>query len=219
MSMIQLKNVTFRYRGRRLFEDFSLDVRERQRLVILGPSGSGKTTLLRLIAGFCAPEKGAILLKGRPVAIDGKILVPPEKRHLGMVFQDLALWPHMSVEENVGFGLKIRGVEKKERKERVDAMLRRVGLAGYGPQKPSELSGGEQQRVALARALILEPEILLMDEPLSSLDTALSHRLAQEIVQLQERLGFTLLYVTHQEKEAKIIATARLSFRTHTSNN
>ena len=175
-------------------------------MVILGPSGCGKTTILRLIAGFLAPDVGRILLNGIEVSKNNKILVPPEKRDIGMVFQDLALWPHLSVYGNIAFGLKVRGVPKHERNRRVREILELVGLPGFERRKPSELSGGQQQRVALARALVLEPKVLLMDEPLSNLDLELNLRLRKEVVRLQEKLGFTLLYVTHDREEAFSIA-------------
>ncbi len=219
MTMVAFENVTLRYGERVILENFSLQVKKRERLVIFGPSGSGKTTILRMVAGFVAPERGTVSIAERPVSADGRILVPPEKRGVGMVFQDLALWPHMSVEENVGFGLMVRKVPKTERKRRVEEILELVGLKGFGSQNPSDLSGGEQQRVALARALILEPDVLLMDEPLSSLDRPLAEHLAQEIVRLQKRVGFTLLYVTHLEEEAAIISTRRLTIRKHTSSS
>ena len=219
MTMVAFENVTLRYGERVILENFSLQVKKGERLVIFGPSGSGKTTILRMVAGFVAPERGTVSIADRPVSADGRILVPPEKRGVGMVFQDLALWPHMSVEENVGFGLMVRKVPKMERKRRVEEILELVGLKGFGSQNPSDLSGGEQQRVALARALILEPDVLLMDEPLSSLDRPLAEHLAHEIVRLQKRVGFTLLYVTHLEEEAAIIGTRRLTIRKHTSSS
>lgn len=219
MTMVAFENVTLRYGERVILENFSLRVKKGERLVIFGPSGSGKTTILRMVAGFVAPERGEVSIAERPVSADGRILVPPEKRGVGMVFQDLALWPHMSVEENVGFGLMVRKVPKMERKRRVEEILKLVGLKGFGPKNPSDLSGGEQQRVALARALILEPEVLLMDEPLSSLDRPLAERLALEIVRLQARVGFTLLYVTHLEEEAAIIGTRRLTIRKRISSS
>ena len=214
MRSLRLSNVTLRYANRTIFSSFTLNVEEGERLVILGPSGSGKTTLLRLIAGFVAPTKGTIYIGEKPVSETGHILVPPEKRGIGMVFQDLALWPHMNVEKNIGFGLKVRRVGAKERSRRVDAMLELVGLPGCQKKRISQLSGGERQRVALARALVLEPDTLLMDEPLSSLDETLQRRLAHEIVRLQERLQFTLFYVTHHHEEAAIIGTRRLTIQT-----
>lgn len=218
MTIVELDSVSKAYAGQEALRDISLQIEQGQRVVILGPSGCGKTSILRLIAGFITPDSGSVSIGDKLVSKDGRILVPPQERRLGMVFQDLALWPHMRVEENIGFGLMVRGVPRRERKERIDAMLRLVGLEGYGRKRPSELSGGEQQRVALARALILEPQVLLMDEPLSSLDRPLADRLAREIVRLQERIGFTLLYVTHLEEEARIIGTRRFTIRKRTAS-
>ncbi len=208
--MIALENITLLYEGREVLKDFSLNIPPKERLVILGASGSGKTTLLRLIAGFVAPAKGEITINGSIVAKEGKILIPPHKRAIGMVFQDLALWPHMNVEENIAFGLKVHKVPRKTRKEKVLEMLRLVGLEGYEKRRIDQLSGGQQQRVAFARALALSPKVLLMDEPLSSLDPELNRRLRKEIVRLQEVLGFTLVYVTHSEEEAKEIGERKI---------
>ncbi|MFV1959726.1 MAG: ABC transporter ATP-binding protein, partial [Planctomycetota bacterium] len=181
--------------------------------VILGPSGCGKTTILRLIAGFIAPDTGSVSIDGKLVSRGGRILESPERRNVGMVFQDLALWPHFSVKGNLEFGLKAKGFRKVERERRVGEALDLVRLADYGRRKPAELSGGQQQRVALARALVLEPKVLLMDEPLASLDEELNVRLRTEIVGLQGRLGFTLVYVTHDRGEALDVATRVVSMR------
>jgi iron(III) transport system ATP-binding protein len=175
--------------------------------VLFGPSGCGKTTVLRLFAGLEIPEHGSIRIDGQLVASAGKNFVPPEKRDLGMVFQDLALWPHMTVQENLAFGLNARGVPKREAKVRVRDMLRRVGLEHRIDAKPHQLSGGEQQRVALARALVSRPSILLMDEPLSSLDDERKRRIASDLLGLQGQSGFTLIYVTHDRGEADMLAS------------
>ena len=207
MKMIVLKNVSKSYHQNMILESISLEIEAKERIVVFGPSGCGKTTLLRLIAGFIAPNTGTLFIDGEPVAKNGAIIRTPQERNLSMVFQDLALWPHMNVKENIAFGLKARGFSRTEREERIITILTLVDLIGYEEQKPSELSGGQQQRVALARALVLEPKILLMDEPLSSLDDTLNLRLRKEIVRLQQKLGFTLVYVTHNEVEASEIAT------------
>ncbi len=209
--MVELHEVTLCYGDKIVLEDLNLNVTKGERLVILGASGSGKSSLLRLIAGFIAPDSGEVLIGGRVVSRAGEILVPPHRRDVAMVFQDLALWGHMNVEENIGFGLKMRGVSKKERIQRVEAMLKTVGLEGYGKRRIDLLSGGEQQRVALARALILSPKVLLMDEPLSSLDRKLNQKLRGEILRLHEVFGFTLLYVTHNEEEAEEIGERTIS--------
>ena len=207
MKRVRLDAVTVSYHGDKALENLSLAIEDGERVVILGPSGCGKTTILRLIAGFVAPDRGSVYLGGELASANGRILLPPEQRHLGMVFQDLALWPHLTVKGNLEFGLKARRVPKRERETRIDRTLSLVGMEAYAARKPAELSGGQQQRVAIARALVSEPKLLLMDEPLSSLDPALNKRLRTEIVRLQERLGFTLIHVTHSRHEAADIAT------------
>jgi len=208
--MIQCKNITLQQGEKTIFKDFSLEVKAKERLVVVGDSGAGKSTLLRLIAGFITPDKGEIVIDSQLATQDKNILIPPNKRDISMIFQDLALWPHMDVQGNIAFGLKIQKVSKPKRQEKVKEMLNMVGLEGYEQRSIETLSGGEQQRVALARALALSPKIILMDEPLSSLDTTRNKQLRQHIVTLQERLGFTLVYVTHNEEEAKEIATKML---------
>ena len=207
MAIIAFNSVSKAYQGKTVLQDFSLVVEPGQRFVILGPSGCGKTTVLRLLAGFIAPDVGTISIDGRIVADTGKILQSPEERHLGMVFQDLALWPHLTVEGNLEFGLKAQGLPRSQRVQRIAAMLRMVEMDAYRRARPAELSGGQQQRVALARALVLEPKALLMDEPLSNLDEELSRHLRGQLLRLYERLGFTLIYVTHDRAEASDIAT------------
>ena len=213
MKIVEMDSVSKTYDGTKVLDEISLELDPGERVVILGPSGCGKTTILRLLAGFIAPDTGCISIAGRPVSLGGRIVEPPERRNLGMVFQDLALWPHLSVQGNIEFGLKARGVPKGERQQRIQEALDLVGLAGYAGRKPAELSGGQQQRVALARALVLEPELLLMDEPLSSLDLELNIRLRREILRLQERLGFAMIYVTHDQGEAFDMATRVVSMR------
>lgn len=202
MMVVNIDSVTKIYKATEVLNNVSLEIAQGERIVILGPSGCGKTTILRLIAGFIAPDTGSISIDGELVSKDSSIIKPPEQRNLGMVFQDLALWPHLSVKGNIDFGLKAKGLSKVERKHRIHESLDLVGMADYADRKPSELSGGQQQRVALARALVLEPKVLLMDEPLSSLDMELNVRLRKEILRLHEKLGFTLLYVTHNRDEA-----------------
>ncbi len=214
----QMKNVTIdsvskQYGGEKVLDNVSLKIDKGQRIVILGPSGCGKTTILRLLAGFIAPDTGSISIGAELVSKSGEIIKPPEQRNLGMVFQDLALWPHLSVKGNIEFGLKAKGVGKSERRMRIEKILNLVDMADYAKRKPSELSGGQQQRIALARALVLEPDLLLMDEPLSSLDSDLNIRLRREIVRLQEKLKFGLLYVTHDKDEAFDIATHVISMK------
>ena len=205
--MIEFKSVSKTYQGKVILEDFSLVVEPGQRVVIVGPSGCGKTTVLRLLAGFIAPDPGSIFIAGQLVAADGRIIQPPERRNLGMVFQDLALWPHLTVEGNLAFGLIAHSVPKPERQRRIAEMLALVRMEEYRRARPAELSGGQQQRIALARALILQPKALLMDEALSNLDEELSLHLRKELLLLHHQLGFTLIYVTHDRAEASDIGT------------
>jgi iron(III) transport system ATP-binding protein len=181
--------------------NLNLDIGENQFVTLLGPSGCGKTTTLRLIAGYIKPDAGTIHVGDRLVSSkDG--MIPPELRGMGMVFQNYAVWPHKTVFENVVFGLKLRKVPAAEAKERVSTALELVNLTGLEARYPNELSGGQQQRVALARSLVVEPEILLLDEPLSNLDAKLRERMRTELKQLQRRTGITFVYVTHDQAEA-----------------
>lgn len=207
MTLIEFQSVSKSYNGRVAVSDLSLTIEQGERIVILGPSGCGKTTVLRLLAGFLTPDSGSIRVGGDVVAQDGRNLVEPEARDLGMVFQDLALWPHLSVKRNLEFGLRAKQVHPRRREERIRSMLDLVEMNEYLEAKPGELSGGQQQRVALARALVLEPKALLMDEPLSNLDQDLNLRLRKEILRLHQALGFTLLYVTHDREESSDLGT------------
>jgi iron(III) transport system ATP-binding protein len=207
MILFEYQKVSKYYGEQSPIRDFSLLVEQGERIVLFGPSGCGKTTLLRMLAGFVAPEKGSILIQGKIAAREGKILLSPEERNLGMVFQDLALWPHLTVYGNLEFGLKARGLPPLERRRRIDETLKLLKIDRYVSAKPHQLSGGEQQRVALARALVMQPLALLMDEPLSSLDEELNLQLRGEIVRLQQTLKFTLVYVTHNRSEAEEIGT------------
>ena len=207
MSYIEVDRVSKSFGERVVVNQLSLHIERSERLVLFGPSGCGKTTLLRLLAGLEIPDQGSIQIDGRLVANVGENFVPPEKRDLGMVFQDLALWPHMTVQENLTFGLNARRVRKHEAKARVREMLYRVGLEHRMDAKPHQLSGGEQQRVALARALVPRPSILLMDEPLSSLDDERKRAIASDLLGLQSQFDFTLIYVTHDRSEADMLAS------------
>jgi spermidine/putrescine transport system ATP-binding protein len=179
----------------------SLEIREGEFLTLLGPSGCGKTTTLRMIAGFEEPDAGRILLRGRDV-----VGVAPNKREVNMVFQHYALFPHMSVGDNIAYGLKLRKVPKDERTERVRAMLRMVRLEGYERRRPGQLSGGQQQRIALARALVNEPAALLLDEPLGALDVKLRKQMQLELKAIQNDMGTTFVYVTHDQEEALLMS-------------
>jgi len=174
-----------------------LQVNDGEFFTLLGPSGSGKTTLLRLIAGFERPDSGRIELEGRDITS-----TPPYLRNTNTVFQDYALFPHMSVAENIGYGLKVRGVSRAAREKRVQRALDMVRLAGLGRRRPNQLSGGQRQRVALARAVVNEPEVLLLDEPLGALDLKLRQEMQIELKQIQQEVGITFVYVTHDQEEA-----------------
>jgi iron(III) transport system ATP-binding protein len=211
--MIELRAVSKDYNGRRVIDSVSLKVQTGERVVLFGPSGCGKSTVLHLIAGLVIPDSGEILIDGELVATAHGTLREPEQRGIGMVFQDLALWPHMTVAENLEFGLRAKGIPREQRAQRVSEMVDLVRLGDYLNARPAELSGGQQQRVALARALVLAPRILLMDEALSTLDEELNKQLRQEILRLHADLGFTLVYVTHSGDEAKHIGTRTIHIR------
>ncbi|MBI2685548.1 MAG: ABC transporter ATP-binding protein [Acidobacteria bacterium] len=199
--MIELAQVTKSHGLRLVLDGFDLTIRSGERVVLSGPSGCGKTTVLRLIAGLLAPDQGTVSLNGQLASRDGRILIPPERRAIGYVFQDLALWPHLTVLENVEFPLKARGVDQKARSSQVSEMLSLVQLQSFAQAYPSSLSGGEQQRVAIARALVARPSFVLMDEPLSNLDEDLRTSLGNCILDLHKRLAFALVYVTHNRDE------------------
>ena len=199
--MVQLRGVTKRFGPVTAVDAVDLTIRKGEFLTLLGPSGCGKTTLLRLLAGFETPTSGEILLEGRDVSN-----VPPYRRDVNQVFQSYAIFPHLTVEENIAFGLKMRHVPAAERRERAEEALGLVSLAGLGKRRPHELSGGQRQRVALARALVCRPKVLLLDEPLSALDAKLRHAMQLELKHLQRQLGITFVFVTHDQEEALIMS-------------
>src|SRR5256886_3142855 len=194
---VRVSHVTKRFGGVTAVDDVSFEVPKGSFATLLGPSGCGKTTTLRMIAGFYDPEEGDIEIGGRRVNN-----LPVHRRGTAMVFQDYALFPHMTVRDNVAYGLKVAHVSSADRTRRVDETLAFVGLAGLGDRWPNQLSGGQQQRVAVARALVIEPQVLLLDEPLSNLDAKLREQLRVELRILQRRLGMTFVYVTHDQDEA-----------------
>lgn len=197
-ALVRFTDVKKSYDGiQYVVKDLNLDVARGEFLTMLGPSGSGKTTSLMMLGGFERPTLGHILLDGKPVE-----KLPPEKRNIGFVFQNYALFPHMTVAENVAFPLRYRGIKGEAAREKVAKALSRVSLEAMGERKPSQLSGGQQQRVALARALVFEPSLVLMDEPLGALDKQLRERMQIEIKHLQTSLGITMVYVTHDQSEA-----------------
>jgi iron(III) transport system ATP-binding protein len=202
-AFVRVKNLTKHFSGMTAVGGVSFEVDEGHTLALLGPSGCGKTTILRCLAGLERPDSGTIEIAGEPVFDDAaRVNLMPEQRQLGIVFQSYAVWPHMSVAENVGFPLKVRGVPRRETRERVEKMLDTVGLAAAIDKPATQLSGGQQQRVALARALVHEPRLVLFDEPMSNLDAQLREQVRVELKILQERLGFTAIYVTHDQAEA-----------------
>ncbi|WP_323772013.1 ABC transporter ATP-binding protein [Antarctobacter sp.] len=192
-----LDAITAMYGDTVAVDELTLEIARGELLSLLGPSGCGKTTTLRMIAGFIQPSSGHIMLNGQDIT-----RLPPHKRNIGVVFQAYALFPHLSALENVAFGLRMRNVPKPQRQERARAALDTVGLGAFADRLPGNLSGGQQQRVALARALVIEPEVLLLDEPLSNLDANLRAEMRDEIRTLQQRLGITTLFVTHDQQEA-----------------
>jgi len=205
MAGIQIERVTKRFGAVAAVRDLSLEIRDREFVTLLGPSGCGKTTLLRLIAGFMTPDEGVIRVGSGTLSTPTGV-VPPERRGMGMVFQNYAVWPHKTVHQNVVFGLEVRKIGRAEREARVARVLELVNLAGLERRYPSELSGGQQQRVALARSLVVEPGILLLDEPLSNLDAKLRERMRWELKELQRRTGITFVYVTHDQSEAMALS-------------
>ncbi|HET7343374.1 MAG TPA: ABC transporter ATP-binding protein [Methylomirabilota bacterium] len=206
MPGVTIKDLAKRYGDVGAVQGLSLTVEPGELVALLGPSGCGKTTTLRLVAGFLTPEGGEIWVGERCLSSSAGV-VPPERRRMAMIFQSYALWPHMTVAQNVAYGLRFkRGLGRADREARVHEMLRVVQLGGYEGRYPGELSGGQQQRVAVARALVVEPEILLLDEPLSNLDANLREEMRFEIRRLHEEFAITTLYVTHDQAEAMVIS-------------
>lgn len=210
---LRLRGVTKRYGQKAAVDDVTLDVHAGESVVALGPSGCGKTTVLRLIAGLERPDDGEISLDGRRVATSGRNLVPPHERHLGFVFQDLALWPHLTVRENLGFVMRSAGIPKVQRFDRTREILTLVRIDQLSHRYPHELSGGEQQRAALARALVGRPRLLLLDEPFSSLDPDLRVALRGELASMQRALDLTTIYVTHDREDAAALADRIVEMR------
>src|SRR5215216_150636 len=203
LSLVELSK---RFAGEKVIDGVSLEISEGEVVALLGPSGCGKTTLLRLIAGLETLDEGEIRIAGERVSTRGRIIVSPPDRNVGFVFQDLALWPHLTVAGNLDFVLRSRGWKKHARRSRIEEVLRLVRIEPLAQRYPSQLSGGEQQRTAIARALVARSQLLLLDEPLSNLDSDLKVTLLQELSALQQELKLTTLYVTHDRAEAATLA-------------
>lgn len=212
-AAVELRNVTKHFASQRALDEVTLTVAARESVVVLGPSGCGKTTLLRVIAGLDVPDEGEIWLGNVQAAGPLRNAVPPHRREIGFVFQDLALWPHLTVAGNLQFVLDASKIPRVERSRRIDDALKLVRIDGFASRFPHELSGGEQQRVALARALIGSPRLLLLDEPLSSLDAELRAAMRSELARLQRTLALTTVYVTHDRDDAAVLADRVIEMR------
>jgi iron(III) transport system ATP-binding protein len=205
MATMKLMNLSKQFGNSVAVNHVNLDIADGELIALLGPSGCGKTTTLRMLAGFIAPDAGQILVDDRVIS-SPKRSIPPEKRNMSMIFQSYAIWPHKTVFENVAFGLQLRCVEKRELQFRVQQALEITHLDRLADRYPSQLSGGQQQRVALARAIVIEPQILLLDEPLSNLDASLREEMRSEIRRIHNEIGLTTVYVTHDQAEALVLA-------------
>jgi len=201
MAQLRLDNLHIKYGDFHAVKGVNVEVKDSEILSLLGPSGCGKTSILRAIAGFIDPVAGSIYVDGEDITD-----IPAQKRHMGMIFQNYALWPHMSVTDNIGYGLKIRDVPREQREKQVKALIKQVQLEGHEDKFPGQLSGGQQQRVSLARGLAIEPKVLLCDEPLSNLDFKLRVELRTEIRRIAKDFGVTVVYVTHDQTEALAIS-------------
>ena len=195
--LIDLKNISKSYDGQMVLDDLNLYIRENEFLTLLGPSGCGKTTTLRIMGGFEVPDRGRVLFDGREITS-----LPPNKRQLNTVFQKYALFPHMTIAENIAFGLKIKKKTKAYIEDKIQYALKLVNLEGYGGRMPDSLSGGQQQRIAIARAIVNEPKVLLLDEPLGALDLKLRQEMQHELKRIQQEVGITFIFVTHDQEEA-----------------
>jgi ABC-type Fe3+/spermidine/putrescine transport system ATPase subunit len=203
MANVSLHGLTKKFTGMAAVDDLRLEIKDGEFVSLLGPSGCGKTTTLRLVAGFLQPDAGEIRVNDKIIS-SASTLIPPERRNMSMIFQSYAIWPHMTVFQNVAYGLKFKKLAGREVEEKTERLLRVVHLEALKARYPAELSGGQQQRVALARALVVEPQILLLDEPLSNLDANLREEMRFEIRRLHEEFGITTIYVTHDQAEAMV---------------
>lgn len=206
MNVLEVKHALKILGKKEVVRGVSFEVERGQLLAILGPSGCGKTTTLRMIAGLEIPDYGEIWIDGALASRSQKIVMSQKERHIGMVFQDLALWPHMTVYKNIEFGLKTIGLTRAERQKRIEAVLGKVNMQKYANDYPARLSGGQQQLIAIARAIVTEPKLLLMDEPLSNIDVQLRDDIRKEIKRIQQETGITTVYVTHDQEDAFLLA-------------
>ena len=216
MTAVKLSGLTVELGGQSVLRELELELERGEHLLVVGPSGCGKSTLLRVIAGLQVPTRGSVELFGEPASSAGRVLVPPERRGVGFLFQGAALWPHLSVRRTLEFVLKRRGPahsSRAGRRARVAELLDQVELTGFERRMPGTLSGGEAQRLALARALAAEPRLLLLDEPLGPLDRELRQALLERLAELRDQLGWTALHVTHDPAEAASVATRAVRFR------
>ena len=200
-KILVLDAISKSFDGKTILNNFSLEIERNEFVTLLGPSGCGKSTTLRIIGGFVKPDSGRVLFEGRDIT-----LLPPEKRSVNTVFQKYSLFPHMTVRENIEFGLKLKKKTRQYIHDKIDYALKLVNMEGYAERSPDSLSGGQQQRVAIARAIVNEPEILLLDEPLGALDMKLRHNMQRELIKIKKEVGITFLYVTHDQEEALMMS-------------
>lgn len=212
MAFIEIRGLIKRFGAVEALKGIDISIEQKEFVTFLGPSGCGKTTTLRILAGFVAPDGGSIAVGGETLS-SAEAVVPPERRGMGMVFQNYAVWPHMTVHDNVAFGLRYKNLDRRQQAVRVAQALASMGLDGLEGRYPAELSGGQQQRVAVARSLVVEPSILLLDEPLSNLDAKLREHMRSELKSLQRRTGITFVYVTHDQAEAMALSDRIAVFR------
>jgi ABC-type spermidine/putrescine transport systems, ATPase components len=199
--ILTLEHISKSFDGKQILEDFNLEIGRNEFVTLLGPSGCGKSTILRIIGGFVRPDAGRVLFEGRDIS-----MLPPEKRNVNTVFQKYSLFPHMSVADNIAFGLKLKKKSTSYINDKIAYALKLVNLEGYDDRDPLSLSGGQQQRVAIARAIVNEPQVLLLDEPLGALDLKLRHEMQRELIKIKKEVGITFLYVTHDQEEALMMS-------------
>ncbi len=200
-KILVLESISKSFDGKSILHDFSLEIARNEFVTLLGPSGCGKSTTLRIIGGFVKPDSGRVFFEGRDIT-----MLPPEKRNVNTVFQKYSLFPHMTVRENIEFGMKLKKKSRQYIQDKIDYALKLVNMEGYAQRNPDSLSGGQQQRVAIARAIVNEPEILLLDEPLGALDLKLRHSMQRELIKIKKEVGITFLYVTHDQEEALMMS-------------